>query len=448
MTAKKQMKIGVWTDGDGGHVAAWRHPEAIPGYCGTLPFWQDLGRICERGKLDFLFLADSNRVQYQKNPKVMRQMPATPVFEPLTLLSALAASTTHLGLAATMTTTYNEPYHLARVFASLDHLSGGRGSWNVVTSSSSDEAPNFSAEKHMAHDDRYARAKEFLQICIGLWDSWEDDAFIRDKESGTYLDYDKLHYLNWRSEQFQVKGPLNSPRSPQGRPVIFQAGSSDIGREFGAETADAIFTAQDSFASAKAFYDDVKGRMAKFGRHPDDMLIFVGVGPIVGRTLEEARAKYDQLQSLMPADVAMLVLSEVLGGADLSKLPRDELVTTLPPSDGIKSRRDLLLQKALDEKMTLLELARFTAGGRGHRQIIGTPEMVADDFQYWLQNGATDGFLLAPASLPGSLRDFVDLVVPELQRRGIFRSDYEGNTLREIMGLPYPVHRAGMVKRN
>ncbi len=442
----KKMKIGVWTSGDGAHVAAWRLPGDDPHRSAKIGYWTHLAKVAEKGKLDFVFLADSNRILYHSNPSAMSKMPATRVFEPLTLLSAMAMVTEHIGLVATMTTTYNEPFHVARIFASLDHISGGRGSWNVVTSSSADEAPNFTAEKHMAHDDRYARAKEFLEIVNGLWDSWEDDAFPRDAESGVYLDYDKLHYLNWKSERFSVKGPLNSPRSPQGRPVVFQAGSSDIGREFGAETADAIFTAQETFKSAQAFYKDIKSRAVKYGRNPDDIPIFCGVGPIVGRTVEEAREKYAHLQSQMPTDVALQLLSEVLGGADLSKIPLDVPVTSLPASDAIQSRRDLLLAKAIEEKMTLVELARYAAGGRGHRQIIGTPEMIADDFQYWVENGATDGFMLAPAALPMYLEDFVEMVVPELQRRGIFRTEYEGSTFRNVLEIPRPPHPAVLKK--
>ena len=444
--AGRKMKIGTWVAGDGAHVASWLVPTIDPHKSATFEHWRELGEICERGKLDFLFLADSHRVQYQRNPEAMSQMPATRVFEPLTLLSSLAVTTKHLGLVATATTTYNEPFHIARMFSSLDFLSGGRASWNVVTSSSPDEAPNFQAQKHMAHDDRYVRAKEFLEITYKLWDSWEDDAFPRDQESGTYLHYDKMHYTNHRTEHFSVKGPLTTPRPPQGRPVIFQAGSSDIGREFGAETADAIFTAQETIAGAKAFYDDVKGRMRKYGRKPEDMLIFVGVGPIVGETMAEAQAKFDFLQSKMTLAVSLQVLSEVLGGADLLHIPVDEPLTDLPPSDGIQSRRDLMLKKAIDEKMTLRELSKYVAGGRGHRQLIGTPKSIADDFEAWMDAGATDGFLLGPATLPGSLEDFVDLVVPELQRRGVFREEYEGTTMREIMGLPRPEHPAALAR--
>jgi alkanesulfonate monooxygenase len=308
-----------------------------------------------------------------------------------------------------------------------------------VTSASSDEAPNFQSEKHMAHDDRYARAREFFNITCGLWDSWEDDAFPRDQESGVYLDHSKLHYLNYNSEMFSVRGPLNSPRPPQGRPVIFQAGSSDIGRELGAETADAIFTAQETVQGAQAFYADVKGRAARLGRNPDELLIFVGIGPVVGRTMAEAQAKFDLLQSKLTPEVALHLLSEVLA-VDLSGIPIDQPVTDLPRTDGMQSRRDLLLAKALAEKMTLLELSRFVAGGRGHRLIIGTPETIADDFQHWWESKATDGFLLAPPCLPGALQDFVDLVVPELQRRGIFKKDYSHATLRETLGLRRPPH--------
>lgn len=433
----KKLKIGVYLDNHGSHAAGWRMPSVNPDEAVKLGYWKNLARMCEDGKLDYIFFADANRVQYLGNVSALRQVPATPFFEPITLLSALAAHTTNLGLVATMTTTYSQPYSVARLFGSLDHISEGRASWNVVTSSSSEEAPNFQAEKHMSHDDRYARAREFLKIVCGLWDSWEDDAFVRDQNSGVYLHPEKMHYLNHKSEHFSVRGPLNLPRTPQGRPVIFQAGSSEIGREFGAEMADALFTAQHTKEAAKAFYSDVKNRAARYGRRPDDLVVFAGISPIVGRTLEEAQAKFELLQSKLTPEVSLQLLSEVLA-VDMSQYPPNDLVTDLPPSDGMQSRRDLLLAKAIKEKLTFLELARSVAGGRGHRQIIGTPEMIADDFQEWLEEGATDGFLLAPAYLPGALEDFMTLVVPELQRRGIFRTEYEGNTLRENLGVPRP----------
>jgi FMN-dependent oxidoreductase (nitrilotriacetate monooxygenase family) len=441
MARRSMMRIGAYFSNHGGHVASWLMPTVQPAEAQKLRYWQNLARICEEGKLDFLFLADSNRVQYQRNPSAMRHMAATPLFEPVTLLSALAATTEHLGLVATMTTTYNQPFSVARLFGSLDHVSDGRASWNVVTSTSGDEAPNFQAEKHMEHGDRYARAREFLKITFGLWDSWEDDAFPFDQESGTYLHPEKMHYLNHSTERFSVKGPLNLPRPPQGRPVIFQAGSSEVGRDFGAEVADALFTAQSTIEGARAFYSDVKSRVEAYGRDPNHLPIFVGVGPIVGRTQEEAQAKFDLLQSKVSPEVAIQVLSEVLS-IDLRGFPLDEVITDLPMNDGMKSRRDLLLAKALEEKMTLLDLARFVSGGRGHRQIIGTPESIADDFQEWFESGAADGFLLAPSHLPDSIDDFVTMVVPELQRRGLFRTEYEGKTLRENLGIPRPAHFA------
>ncbi len=437
----KKLKLGVYLDNHGGHVASWRMPAVEPLDVDNISYWQRLARLCEAARMDYLFLADSNRVQYQRNPKAMAKMAATPFYEPLTLLSALAGATEKLGLVATLTTTYNQPYTVARLFGSLDRISGGRASWNVVTSASGDEAPNFQADRHMAHDDRYARAREFLDIVLGLWDSWEDDAFPRDQASGTYLRHDKMHYLNHDTERFSVRGPLNLPRPPQGYPVIFQSGSSEVGRQFGAEKADALFTAQETKEGAGAYYSDLKHRAERAGRNPDHLIIYMGVSPIVGRTMDEAQEQFEMLQSKLEPDVLLQLLTEVLG-IDVSKLPTDELITDLPASDGMQSRRDLLLAKAIKEKMTLLDLARFVAGGRGHRQIIGTPQSIADDFQDWLESGITDGFLLAPAYLPGSLQNFVDLVVPELQRRGIFRTNYEGKTLRENMGIPRPCHPA------
>ncbi|NTJ11783.1 LLM class flavin-dependent oxidoreductase [Rhizobium lusitanum] len=435
----KKLKLGVYLDNHGGHVASWKHHSVIPSHAMKLTYWRSLAESAERGLLDFMFLADANRVLYIRNPKAMSQVAATPFFEPLTLLSALAGFTKNLGLVATMSTTYSQPYHVARLFSSLDHLTEGRASWNVVTSSSSEEAPNFQRDDHMKHDDRYARAKEFLSIVCGLWDSWEDTAFLFDKSTGTYLDAKKMHYLNYQSERFSVRGPLNQPRSPQGWPVIFQAGSSDVGREFGAEKADALFTAQDDIGRSRAFCADVKSRAARYNRTEDDIVIFVGTGAVVGQTMAEAEDKFAALQANVSADVALHLLSEVLA-VDISNMDPDKLVTELPASDGMQSRRELLLAKALDGKMTLLDLSRFVAAGRGHRTIIGTAKTIADDFQEWYETQAADGFLLAPAYLPGSLNDFVDLVVPELQRRGIYRTEYEGKTLRENLGLKRPAH--------
>jgi N-acetyl-S-(2-succino)cysteine monooxygenase len=436
---RKHMKLGAFFSNHGGHVAGWRMPTVNPCDISKLDYWQNLGRLCEVGKLDFLFFADSNRVQYQRNRAAMRQMVATPHFEPITLLSALAATTKHVGLVGTMTTTYNQPYSVARLFGSLDHISAGRASWNVVTSTSGDEAPNFQTEKHMEHSKRYERAREFLKITFGLWDSWQDDAFPRDKVSGVYLEPDKMHYLNHSTSQFTVKGPLNMPRSPQGRPVIFQAGSSPTGRDFGAEMADALFTAQETIEGAREYSDDVKQRARAYGRNPHEPLIFVGISPIVGRNQDEAQSKFEKLQSMISPEVGLQVLSEVLS-IDVSNIPLHEVITDLPVNDGMKSRRELLLAKAIKEKMTLLDLSRFVAGGRGHRQIIGTPQSIADDFQEWFESGACDGFLLSPSHLPDAMADFVTLVIPELQRRGIYRKEYAGTTLRENLGITRPPH--------
>ncbi|EJJ26697.1 LLM class flavin-dependent oxidoreductase [Rhizobium sp. CF142] len=437
----KKLKLGVYLDNHGGHVASWKHTSVQPADAMKQSYWISLAQTAERGLMDFLFLADANRVLYIRNPKAMSQVAATPFFEPITLLSSLAGFTQNIGLVATMSTTYSQPYQVARLFSSLDHLTEGRASWNVVTSSSSEEAPNFQRDAHMEHDDRYARAREFLDIVCGLWDSWEDDAFLFNKQTGTYLDADKMHYLNYQSDRFSVRGPLNQPRAPQGWPVIFQAGSSEIGREFGAEKADALFTAQDNIHKARAFCLDVKTRAARHGRIEDDIAIFVGTGTVIGQTMAEAEDKFAALQANVSPDVALHLLSEVLA-VDLSGMDPDKLVTDLPASDGMKSRRELLLTKAIDGKMTLLDLSRFVAAGRGHRSLIGTPQTIADNMQEWYETKAADGFLLAPFYLPDSLTEFVDLVVPELQRRGIYRTAYEGKTLRENLGLKRPAHPA------
>jgi len=442
MTADGKLRLGIYLNNTGAHEVSWRHPSVDPRAVTTLKYWARNARLAEACKADFLFFADNNQVRYRHHAPSLRQLGLSITTEPFTTIAALAGATEHIGLVSTASTTYNEPYHVARKFAWLDHLSGGRASWNAVTTASPGEAPNFSAEKHPGHGDRYLRAQEFLRIVRGLWDSWEDDAFPRDQQSGTMTEPAKMHFLNYRSEEFAVEGPLNLPRSPQGWPVIFQAGSSDVGREFGAETADAIFTAQQTHAGAQAFYRDVKQRMGKYGRDPGHLLIFPGVCAIVGRTRVEAQEKYDFLQSMLSIESSLFFLSDLLGGTDLSKIPLDEPLTDLPPTEGMKGRRELLLAKAREKNFTLRQLAYDTAGLRGHRVLIGTAEEIADDFQHWFETEAADGFLLAPALLPQSLEDYAELLIPELQRRGLFRTDYEGSTMRENLGIPRPVHPA------
>jgi alkanesulfonate monooxygenase len=436
----RRMKLGAFLHPTGHHVAAWRHPRAQADGGVNFLHYAELARTAERGRFDMLFLADSAAV-WEASPEALSRSPRSDHFEPLTLLSALAAVTARIGLVATVTTTYNEPFHVARKFASLDLLSGGRSGWNLVTSSNQAEAYNFSRDAHLAHAARYDRAREFAQVVLGLWDSWGDDAFVRDKASGRYFEPDKLNILDHNGRHFRVKGPLNVARSPQGRPVLVQAGSSEPGKDLAAETAEVIFTAHQTLADAMAFYADVKGRLDRYGRDPDHLKVMPGVFPVVGRTEQEAEDKFGELQELIHPEVGLSLLSGMLGGVDLSGYPVDGPLPDLPETNGGKSRQDLLVRLAHREGLTIRQLYLRIAGARGHRQIRGTPQTIADELEAWFRGGAADGFNIMPPMLPGSLDDFVGLVIPELQRRGLFRTEYEGRTLRENLGLPRPAWR-------
>ncbi|GLV56807.1 monooxygenase [Dictyobacter sp. S3.2.2.5] len=440
-TRQGQFKLGAFLQNTGHHVAAWRHPDSRAD--GGLDFahYRQLAQTAERAKFDMVFLADGVAVRRDQNPESLSRSGQIVHFEPLTLLSALAAVTDHIGLVATASTTYNEPYHIARKFASLDYLSHGRSGWNVVTSATEAEALNFNREQHMEHALRYERAREFLQVTLGLWDSWDDDAFLRDKESGIYVDPDKVHALNHKGKHFSVRGPLNVARPPQGYPVIVQAGASEDGQDFAASTAEVIFTAQQTLQEAQAFYAGIKGRLANYGRSPDQLKIMPGVFPVIGRTETEARAKYDQLQNLIHPKVGLALLSGNLGGFDLSAYPLDGPLPDLPETNGNKSRQKLVTDLARRENLTIRQLYQAIAGARGHRTIWGTPEQIADQLEEWFVNDAADGFNIMPPYLPAGLDDFVELVIPILQRRGRFRTEYEGQTLRENLRLARPANQ-------
>jgi alkanesulfonate monooxygenase len=363
-------------------------------------------------------------------------------FEPITLLAALSAVTSHIGLVATASTSYNEPFHVARKFASLDHLSGGRAGWNLVTSGMEAEAKNFGREKHYQHGERYERAREFARIVVGLWDSWDDDAFVRDKQSGQFFHPDKMHWLNHKGENFSVRGPLNVPRTPQGRPVIVQAGGSEDMIAVAAEFAEVIFCAPLTLEAAQTFYADLKGRVARYGRDPDQVKIMPGLSVIVGRTEAEAQERYDYLQSLIHPIVAREILSLVLGSIDLSSYPLDgPFPGTLPKSNASQSTYQYVVDMARNEKLTMKEVALRVAGARGKAVVRGSPQQIADHMEEWFRQDGCDGFNLMPPFLPGGLDDFVDLVLPELRRRGLFRTEYEGRTLREHLGLARPLSR-------
>ncbi len=441
-SAQPQMRLGAFFNPTGHHVASWRHPRAQADAGINVQHYVEIARTAERAKLDMVFLADNVCVRDAKMEALCRSAQYIANFEPITLLSALSPLTSHIGLVATASTSYNEPFHVARKFASLDHLSGGRAGWNLVTSGQEAEARNFSRDKHYLHGERYERAREFAEIVVGLWDSWDDDAFVRDKQSGLFFQPDKLHALNHKGESYSVAGPLNVPRSPQGRPVIVQAGGSEDMIRVAAEFAEVIFCAPLTLDAARKFYSSIKGRAAAHGRSPDHVKVMPGLSAIVGRTETEANEQYEYLQSLIHPMVAREILSLVLGSVDLSAYPLDgPFPENLPLSNASQSTFQYVTDMARNEKLTLRQVALRVAGARGKSVVRGSPEQVADHMEQWFKEGGCDGFNLMPPFLPGSLDDFVELVLPILRQRGLFRSEYEGRTLREHLGLPRPESR-------
>ncbi|WP_427110074.1 LLM class flavin-dependent oxidoreductase [Lysinibacillus xylanilyticus] len=436
---KKKMKLGAFLPAPGHHVAAWRHPNAKADGGEDFEYYLKITKEAERGKMDMIFLSDGNGVRTTyKNEEELSRQGRMVHFEPLTLMSALAVNTKNIGLAATASTTYNEPFHIARKFSSLDHLSKGRAAWNVVTSVTDAEAQNFNLDSQPAHADRYARANEFMTVVNGLWNSWEDDAFIYDKITGKYFNPQKLHILNHKGKHFSVKGPLNISRSPQGKPVIIQAGSSEAGKEFAAKNAEVIFTAQVDIDKAKGFYKDIKEKAMEYGRDPDQLLIMPGLFLVIGKTKQEALQKYEDLQELIDTQVALGLLEGLLGDVDLSDLKLSDTLPPLPKTEGSKSRQSLIYDEAYNKKLTLKELLLKVSGGRGHKMIIGSPKDIADEMEKWVLNQACDGFNIMPSYLPDGLEDFVNLVIPELQERELFKKEYIGNTLRENLGFDRP----------
>jgi len=438
MAASRQLRLGAFMRPASIHTGAWRYPGAYPDANFNFAHLKRFAQRLEAAKFDAFFMADHMAVLNMPMDALKRSHTATS-FEPFTLLSALSQATEHIGLVATGSTTFDAPYHIARRFASLDHISGGRAGWNIVTTSNPDAALNFGMDDHMEHGERYRRAREFYDVVTGLWDSWADDAFIRDTESGIFFDPDKLHVLAHKGKYLSVRGPLNIARPVQGWPVIVQAGASDAGRQLAAETAEAVFTAQSNLAAGREFYADVKKRMEKAGRAPDHMKILPACFVVVGDTVEEARAKRARLDSLVNYANAIASLSIALGH-DASKFDPDGPLPEIPESNASKSGRQRAIDLAAREKLTVRELAQ-RLGGYSGLAMVGTPETIADEMQEWLETNGSDGFTVMFPYLPGGLDDFVDRVVPELQRRGIFRRDYEGKTLRENLGLPRPKNR-------
>ncbi|HUB13364.1 MAG TPA: LLM class flavin-dependent oxidoreductase [Acetobacteraceae bacterium] len=433
-----QLHLGAFMRPTTIHTAAWRYPGAYPDANFNLAHLKRFIRTLERGRFDAFFMADHLAVLNMPMNALKRSHTVTS-FEPFTLLSALAMVTDHIGLIATGSTTFDLPYHVARRFASLDHLSNGRAGWNIVTTSNPDAALNFGLEEHMDHAERYRRAREFYDVVTGLWDSWAEDAFIRDTAAGLYFDPDRMHVLDHQGEYYKVRGPLNIARPVQGWPVIVQAGASDDGRQLAAETAEVIFAGTGNIDNAREFYADVKGRMARLGRDPDHLKILPGAFVVVGDSLAEAQEKRAMLDSLVHYDSAIASLSIALG-TDASRFDPDGPLPDIPESNASKSGRERAITLARRENLTVRQLAQ-RLGGYGGPAILGTPAMIADQMQEWLETRACDGFNIMFPYLPGGLDDFVDRIVPELQRRDLFRRRYEGATLRENLGLPRPENR-------
>jgi FMN-dependent oxidoreductase (nitrilotriacetate monooxygenase family) len=434
MSKQRQLKLGAMVHGVGHGWGEWRHPQAQPNASVSFAFYKQQAHLAEAAKFDFVFIADSLHIHEKSSPHYLNR------FEPLTILSALAATTQHIGLVATVTVSYTEPFQVARQFASLDHISGGRAGWNVVTSWLSGTADNFGKTEHPPHAVRYRIAKEHVNVVKGLWDSWEDDAFAYDKQSGEFFTPGKLHALEHKGEFFSVKGPLNISRSQQGQPVIFQAGTSEDGRNFAAQNSDAIFVSPEGFEDAHAYYKDLKSRADGFGRDPQHLSILPGIRPIVGRDAAEVESRYQQAVDLVTIEDAIVALGRPFNDHDFSQYPLDAPFPELGDlgSNSQKGGSDRIKQLARDEGLSLREVAlRFS---RPRRDFVGTPEQVADALQKWFEEGAADGFIIN-SLLPDGLQYFTELVVPVLQQRGLFRDEYSGNTLRDNFGLPVPTNR-------
>jgi FMN-dependent oxidoreductase (nitrilotriacetate monooxygenase family) len=440
MSKKKQMAIGALVHANGSHAASWLMDEARPHASTDIDYYREMAQLAERGKFDFFFIADTPAARTENLKAWSRSPLFMNVLEPLTLLSAIAGSTTHIGLGATASTSFYEPYNIARLFSSLDHISHGRAAWNVVTSANDYAARNFGLDRLPPHADRYAKAKEFIDVVEALWDSWEDGAFVYDKATCQSFIPEKQHLVDHQGKYFTVHGVLNLERPPQGRPVIIQAGASDTGRDFAAEYAEVVFGSSGNLDGAIAFYRDLKERMGKFGRHPDDLKIASGISVVIGESEQEARDKLDSWQELVHPDVGVLRLSQDLE-TDLSDLPLDEPVpvSRIPATSNLHKAYFDEIAGLIRQGLTLREITRRF--NRAKATFCGTPTQVADHMESWIEAGACDGFMISFVALPSTMQDFVTKVVPELQRRGVFRNDYEGRTLREHLGLSRPENR-------
>jgi FMN-dependent oxidoreductase (nitrilotriacetate monooxygenase family) len=426
----RQMHLGLFLLGTGSHVAGWRHPGAIDSFQ-DIGAVQAIARMAEAAKFDLIFMGDNQYADPAAHPSY------TVRFEPLTMLSALAMVTTHIGLGATVSTTYGDPFTVARAFASLDHLSGGRAAWNAVTGASPQAAPNF-GRQHPDHAQRYAIAGEFVDVVKGLWDCWADDAIVADRATGRYIDPAKLRPLNHEGAHFSVKGPVNIGRAPQGHPIILQAGGSEPGQALAARSADVVFAVVQDLGEARAQYAALKARLPALGRRPEEVSVLPGVMPVVGRTDAEARATLARLQSYVDAGNAVQILSDRLG-TDIAAHDLDGPIPDLPIPDSYHSFASVMLAKAKREGMSLRDLYNLTAAARGHWVLCGSAERVADTLEEWFTTGAADGFNIMPPYFLQGFADFTELVVPILQARGLFRRDYAGKMLRDQLGLARPV---------
>ncbi|NHC03102.1 LLM class flavin-dependent oxidoreductase [Acinetobacter sp. 187] len=451
--SKRQIKLGAFIPTTSQHAAGWRHEASRPQDHLSIDYAIELAKTAEKGLFDAYFLADGLSVNWShgstNGKKPIGYSDKVAGFEPVTLFAAISAVTQHIGFIATASTTYEEPYLLARKFASLDHISKGRAGWNVVTTTSADTARNFGLVAHPDAKVRYERAHEFIEVTQKLWDSWEDDAFEYNKQTAHFYNAEKNHEPLHQGKYFSVQGALNVPRPPQGYPVIVQAGQSEDGRELAAQYAEVIFTAQQKLEDAQAFYRDVKGRLAKYGRHADDVKIMPGVSVFVAKTEQEAQAKYEYLNSLIHPDVGLGLLASLAGGIDLSQYDLDAPFPELDDSQiNFSSRQQMMIDIAREHQFSIRQLYEYIASARGHWTLIGTPEQIVDRLQHWFENEAADGFNVLPPTTPAGLDDFVELIVPELQRRGLFRTAYEGTTLRENLGLKRPENQYVLAKRH
>ncbi len=438
MAEKRQAILFLFPEWGGMHLTAWRDPAAPDDPTMDFSAIRAMAQTAERGKFHGLFLADTLAIRHSLEPQALSRTAKGVRYEPFTLMAALSACTERIGLLLTASTTYNEPFHVARKLASLDHLSGGRAGWNVVTSGTPAESVNFGFDEHMDHALRYERGAEFFDVVTGLWDSWEDDAFVRDKASGTYFTLDKLHQLDHRGRFLSVAGPLTVSRPPQGHPLIAQAGSSPVGRAFAARIADVIYTLQSDLGQARAFYREVKELVAAAGREPEQVKVMPALIAVVGRTQGEADERLARLDALVDPAVGMAQLRSLIE-TDLSGHPLDGPVPEIPQTElGSRTRQQYFVDKARAEQLTIRQLMQVAARTGA---IAGGPQEIADHIEAWVEAEAADGFNVTFADASDSLGHFVDLVVPELQRRGVFHADYEGRTLRDSLGIPRPANR-------